>query len=81
MWLEHLLLLSVLQHPSGSWSWGRYVVVRPAANPDMADLCERYRADLADGATFATRDLEELLDSDVLPTATTAALRDRYGLR
>ena len=30
MWLEHLLVLSMLQHPSGEWSWGRYVVVHPA---------------------------------------------------
>ena len=27
MWLEHLLLHSMLQHESGSWTWGRYVVV------------------------------------------------------
>src|SRR6266568_3812009 len=27
MWLEHLLLLSMLQHTSDTWSWGRYVVV------------------------------------------------------
>src|SRR4029453_10092908 len=25
MWLEHLLLLSMLQHESGTWSWARYV--------------------------------------------------------
>jgi PD-(D/E)XK nuclease superfamily protein len=81
MWLEHLLLLSMLQHPSGSWGWGRYVVVRPAANPDIADLCERYQADLADDATFATQRLEDLLDSGVLPAATTSALRERYDLR
>ena len=31
-WLEHLLLLSMLQHPSGEWTWGRYVVVHPAGN-------------------------------------------------
>ena len=37
MWLEHLLLLSMLQHASGTWSWGRYVVVHPAGNIDFAD--------------------------------------------
>jgi hypothetical protein len=41
MWLEHLLLLSMLQHPSGRWSWGRYVVVHPAGNSDFADACTR----------------------------------------
>jgi hypothetical protein len=76
MWLEHLLLLSMLQHAGGSWTWGRFVVVYPAENSDMAELCERYRALLADDSTFATITLEELLDSGVLPA--TDVLRDRY---
>jgi hypothetical protein len=78
MWLEHLLLLSMLQHPSGAWSWGRYVVVHPAANPDIVDACERYRTLLADDATFASVTLEELLESGALPRPTAAALRERY---
>ena len=24
LWLEHLLLLSMLQHTSGRWRWGRW---------------------------------------------------------
>src|SRR5262249_33662547 len=43
MWLEHLLLHSMLQHTSGVWSWGRYVVVYPAGNTDFAEACARYR--------------------------------------
>jgi PD-(D/E)XK nuclease superfamily protein len=43
MWLEHLLLLSMLQHVSGSWNWGRYVVVHPAGNSDVAEAGDRYR--------------------------------------
>src|SRR5205814_10730716 len=39
MWLEHLLLLSMLQHASGAWSWGRYIVVHPAGNTDFAQAC------------------------------------------
>lgn len=31
MWLDHLLLLSMLQHPSGAWRWGRLVHVYPPA--------------------------------------------------
>lgn len=77
-WLEHLLMLSMLQHPSGEWSWGRYVVVHPAANPDMADLCTRYRALVADSSTYTSSTLEALLDAGALPAATTAALRERY---
>jgi hypothetical protein len=78
MWLEHLLLLSMLQHVSGTWSWGRYVVVHPAGNSDFAEACDRYRALLADESTFSSMTLEELLDAGALPTSTVAAFRDRY---
>ena len=78
MWLEHLLLLSMLQHVSGTWKWGRYVVVHPAGNSDVADLCARYRELLVDQSTFAALTLEELLEANVLPTQTTVALRERY---
>jgi hypothetical protein len=78
MWLEHLLVHAMLQHPSGNWSWGRYLVVHPAANSDLDDACARYRTLLADDRTFATLTLEQLLDKGHLPTATVAALRDRY---
>ena len=78
MWLEHLLLLSMLQHASGTWTWGRYVVVHPAGNPDFADACTRYRALLVDHATFSSVTVEELLETKVLPARTTKALRDRY---
>jgi PD-(D/E)XK nuclease superfamily len=27
IWLDHLLVLSMLQHPSKRWSWGRFVLV------------------------------------------------------
>ena len=77
-WLEHLLLHSMLQHPSGAWAWGRYVVVHPAGNTDMANLCDRYRALLADESTFASVTLEELLDAGALPDSTVDALRARY---
>jgi hypothetical protein len=76
MWLEHLLLLSMLQHESGTWSWGRYVVVHPADNSDVAGLCERYRDLLADESTFATLTIEELLENSALPA--TSRLRERY---
>jgi PD-(D/E)XK nuclease superfamily protein len=78
MWLEHLLLLSMLQHDSGNWSWGRYVVLHPAGNFDFADACARYRKLLADESTFSSIILEELLTSEVLSAEATAALRERY---
>jgi hypothetical protein len=78
MWLEHLLLLSMLQHASGTWSWGRYVVVHPAGNTDFADVCARYRALLVDRSTFSSITLEEMIDAGALPAPTRSALRDRY---
>ena len=78
MWLEHLLLLSMLQHVSGEWSWGRYVVVHPAGNTDVAGECVRYRNLLVDESTFASATIEDLLDGGVAPSTTVNAFRDRY---
>jgi hypothetical protein len=78
MWLEHLLLLSMLQHPSGQWTWGRYVVVHPAGNGAVVDACARYQDLLADPSTFDAITLEDLLAAGALPKRTTAALRERY---
>jgi hypothetical protein len=78
MWLEHLLLLSMLQHSSGRWSWGRYVVVHPEGNSDFADACARYAGLLMERSTFSSMTLEELLDVGVLPRQTAGALRARY---
>ena len=78
LWLEHLLLLSMLQHNSGSWAWGRFVVVHPAGNVDYAEATARYADLLVDRSTFSTLTLESLLDADALPASTTTALRERY---
>ena len=78
MWLEHLLLLSMLQHDSGRWTWGRYVVVHPEGNTDIAHATDQYRTLLADDATFTSATIEELLSAKVLAPKTTSALRRRY---
>jgi hypothetical protein len=80
LWLDHLLVLSMLQHGSREWHWGRLVVVHPAGNTDFADACGRYRALLRDDATFTSSTIEALLATGVLPRATDAALRERYVL-
>jgi len=78
IWLRHLLVLSMLQHQSRAWRWGRLVVVHPAGNTDYADACSRYRALLTEQSTFASTTVEELLDTKVLPAQTATTLRDRY---
>jgi hypothetical protein len=45
---------------------------------DFADACAWYRDLLVDQSTFSSVTVEELLDANVLPAQTTAALRDRY---
>jgi hypothetical protein len=73
MWLDHLLVHSMLQHHDGEWDRGRLVVVHPAANPDFVGACDRYRSLLVDGdETYASTTLEPLLR--------TPALRERYAL-
>jgi len=76
--LEHLLLLSMLQHESGRWRWGRYVVVYPAGNSDFVGACSRYTDLLSDRSTFGSVTLEQLIDAGALPRPTAAALRERY---
>jgi hypothetical protein len=78
MWLEHLLMLSMLQHPTDAWTWGRYVTVYPAANSDVADARARYAGVVVDASTYHSMTLEALLAPDALPTPTAAALRERY---
>ena len=78
MWLEHLLLLSMLQHARNTWTWGRHVVVHPAGNSDFADACARYRTLLVGTSTYASTTLERLLDASALPAKTIATFRDRY---
>jgi len=71
IWLDHLLVLSMLQHPSERWGWGRLVLLHPAGHTQAADAAERYRSLLRpDDTTFATLTLEE--------AATTDAVRERY---
>ena len=78
MWIEHLLLFSMLQHPSETGRGAAYVVVHPAGNCDVVDACTRYRTMLADDATFATMTLEELLARGSVAQRVVTALRDRY---
>ena len=78
IWLDHLLVLSMLQHPSRVWRWGRLVVVHLAGNTDFTEACTRYRDLLVDGSTFTSTTLEELLAAGALPARTVAALSERY---
>lgn len=79
LWLDHLLVLAMLQHPSGRWRWGRFVLVAPAGNPSLASAAARYRDALADPSSFIFMTLEQLLDCPgALAEDVRAQLRARY---
>lgn len=79
VWLDHLLVLAMLQHPSKQWSWGRFVLVYPSDNPSFARAASRYRDLLLDDSTFEARTIESLLaTAGALSTQTVNALRRRY---
>lgn len=78
IWQDHLLLLSMLQHPSQSWRWGRFVLVYPERNRAYARAAERYRQLLADASTFSAITLETLLVPGGLEESVRMALRERY---
>jgi hypothetical protein len=78
IWLDHLLVLAMLQHSSDRWAWGRFVLVHPAANVGFARLAPQYAELLEDESTFEARTLEDLLAVDVLPERTATAFSDRY---
>ena len=79
LWLDHLLILSMLQHPTDGWQWGRFVIVYPAANPSVRDAARRYADLLVAPETFESRTIEELLSAGVLHDPVTAeAFKQRY---
>ncbi len=81
IWLDHLLVLAMLQHPSKRWTWGRFVLVFPAGNPSISSAASRYREVLRDRTTFEARTIEDLIGTQgALEPATVDALRERYEL-
>lgn len=78
IWLDHLLVLAMLQHPSGEWTWGRYLLVRPASNSSFRDVAEEYREVLARPETFVELTIEKLLDAHAPPSETEREFRQRY---
>jgi hypothetical protein len=79
IWLDHLLVLAMLQHPSKQWAWGRFVLVYPAANPSFASAVARYSGALVDTSTFAAVTIEQLVVAPgAIDVRTADALAERY---
>jgi hypothetical protein len=78
VWLDHLLILSMLQHPSRQWSWGRFIIAYPARNPSIRYAVRRYSDMLADQATFGSVTLESLLTAGMLAPSSNRLFSERY---
>jgi len=78
IWLDHLLALSMPLHPSEEWTWVRFVLVHPDANPSFLRAGEEYRKMLRRTESFAINTIESLLDANVLPSEMVGRFRERY---
>ncbi len=79
IWLDHLLALSMLQHPSAGWEFARFVIVYPDANPSWSTLAGEYQALVGLGEpTFGTASFDQLLAAGVYTSEQSAALVERY---
>lgn len=77
IWLDHLLVLSMLDADE-NWTWGRFCLVYPQANPSYSAAARAYEQTLADSASFRAVTLEQLLSACVLEDALAKAFRARY---
>ncbi|MDP9067396.1 MAG: hypothetical protein M3N53_03470 [Actinomycetota bacterium] len=78
LWLDHLLALSMTQHPSHEWTWAKSLVVFPHNNSSFATATESYRVVLENTTAFETRTVETLLDAHVLLPDLESDFRERY---
>lgn len=78
IWLDHLLVLAMLQHEGGEWAWGGYLLVYPEGNKSFREAAARYREVLVDRETFVELTIEQLLDAHVLPSEVEREFRERY---
>jgi len=78
IWLDHLLALSMIIHPSRKWSWSKFVLIHPVKNPSYARATERYRSLLKKANSFQVNTIESLLDEGVLPPTIKSAFSKRY---
>ncbi len=84
IWQDHLLALSMLQHPSKKWKWAKFVLIYPEKNPSYRIAAVRYDKLLLEPATpnssktFESKTLESILNVDALPMNATEAFRERY---
>lgn len=79
IWLDHLLLLSMIQHRSRRWRWGRFVLAYPRENPSFNSAANRYREVLLRTDSYAPVCIDVLASiSNELGHRTATAFIARY---
>lgn len=78
LFLDHLLVLSLLHDRETPCQWAKFVLVHPSRNPSFATAARDYAALLSDASTFKVRTLESLLENDALPREAVSVFRKRY---
>ncbi len=78
IWLDHLLVLAMLQHGTKRWTWGKFVLASPASNPSFVTVAARYASLLRVRSTFEARTLEDMTTPKVLGDDVAHVFRERY---
>lgn len=77
IWLDHLLALSIDQHPA--WDYARFVIAYPDANPSWAHLVADYRQLVGPGEpTFVAISFDELVAAGCYDASYQDRLVERY---
>ncbi len=78
LWQDHLLALSMKDHPSKKWTWVKYALVYPEGNVSFMTAANHYRDYLEHTGTFTTLTVEQLLSSGLYPIPDERMLHGRY---
>ncbi|MEK0337800.1 MAG: hypothetical protein QQN41_10245 [Nitrosopumilus sp.] len=78
IWQDHLLVLSMLQHSSKKWNWGKFLLVHPKNNLSFAKAGQKYKKLLLNDSTFEIKTIESALDANLLPSKIEKEFRYRY---
>lgn len=78
IWQDHLLVLSMLQHPSASWRKGRFALLYPGGNVAYANAAQSYRHTLRDDSSFVAMTLEDVLSCRAFRPELRHVFTERY---
>jgi len=78
VWLDHLLVLSMLVDSSRKWDWVKFVLISPAKNPSYRKVAEEYETLIDTHSSFEFISLETVIDNPNFPSLFQDNFRTRY---